>query len=259
MQPSTRNAVHRILREFALSQTPKLTKWSLEGVRQGYPFHQLFFSEEAILAAKVERSVVTTMGATLYPALAKAIAASRFKCVFTNHAIEGPVNDAAINMIEQIVTELRTPPSKRQSPRRPEHDAEMRDILLSRGGGLSSRSVTADLFVEDFDRGPLFIELKSPRPNLDVAAESKRKILYYLTIMNRRGQADSRAFLGLTYNPYIYRDSYGHTFTKQIMDMRKQVLIGSELWDYLGGSGTYEDLLNLIEQVRIELQGHGRA
>jgi len=253
MQSSTRKGVFEILREFAISQIPKLTKWSLEDVRQGYPFHQLFFPEEAILAAKVERSVVTTMGATLYPALAEAIARKRFKRVFLNHAIEGRVNDAAINMIEQIVTELRTPPSKRESSRLPEHEAEMRDILLSRGGGQSSRSVTADLFVEDFDQGPLFIELKSPRPNLDVAAESKRKLLYYLTIMDRRGQVDAKAYLGLTYNPYISRSRYGHSFTKQIMDMRNQVLIGSELWDYIGGPGTYNDLLSMIEQVRMEL------
>ena len=253
MNSATQEAVFEVLRAFAFSQIPKLSKWTPADIRQGYPFHQLFFPEEAILAARVERSVVTSMGTKLYPALAEAIAGSRFRRVFVEHVIEGTVNDAAVNMIEQIVTELRTSPSKRETPRRPDHDGELRDILYSRGGGQSTRSVTADLFIEDFDDGPLFVELKSALPNLDIAAESKRKLLYYLTIMSRRGIDNPRAFLGLTYNPHITRDQYDHPFTKRIMDMDKQVLIGSELWDYIGGPGTYASLLSQIERVRQEL------
>ncbi len=253
MNSTTRDAVFGVLREFAASQIPKLSKWTIEDIRLGYPFHQIFFPEEAILAARVERSVVTSMGTRLYPALAKAVAFGRFKSVHTEHVVEGTVNDAAINMIEQIVTELRTPQSQRESPRRPDHEGEMGDILYSRGGGQSNRSVTADLYIDDFEQGPLLVELKSPLPNLDVAAESKRKLLYYLTIMNRRGIDRSRAYLGLTYNPYVTRDRYGHSFTKQIMDMEKQVLIGSELWDYIGGPNTYSELLSLIEKVRVDL------
>ena len=255
MNPATKNAVISILRDFATSQLPKLTKWTLSDIGQAYPFHRLFFPDREILAARVERSVVTSMGTTLYPSLAEAICKGRFDCVHVEHPIEGMVNDAAINMIEQIVTELRTSPKKREYPRNPDHDAELSDILNSRGGGQASRSVTADLYVGDFDCGPLFIELKSPLPNLDVAAESKRKLLYYLTIMNRQGKINPQAFLVLTYNPFITREQYGHSYTKQIMDMRKQVLIGSELWDYLGGPGTYSELLALIEQVRQELPG----
>ena len=253
MRSATQKAVYEVLREFAFSQIPKLSKWTLADIGQAYPFHQLFFPEEAILAARVERSVVTSMGTKLYPALAEAIARSRFGKVFVEHVIEGTVNDAAVNMIEQIVTELRTSPSEREITRQPDHDGELRDILYSPGGGLTNRSVTADLYVEDFEDGPLFIELKSPLPNLDIAAESKRKLLYYLTIMGRRGVSRSKAFLGLTYNPFITRDQYRHPFTKKIMDMDKQVLIGSELWDYIGGPGTYASLLSLIEQVRQEL------
>ena len=253
MNDSMRNAVYTVLREFADSQLPKLTKWKAEDIKQGYPFHRLFFPEEAILAARVERSVVTSMGTRLYPTLARAVAEGRFEDVSVERAIEGTLNDAAINMIEQIVTELRTPPSRRETPRKPDHETELRDILESRGGGQAARTVTADLYVGDFDGGPLFVELKTPLPNLDIVAESKRKMLYYLAIMNRRGVVGGKAFLGLTYNPFVTRERYGHSFTKQIMDMNNQVLMGDELWDYLGGPGTYAGLLTVIEQVRSEL------
>ena len=253
MKASTIASVRKILRDFAESQLPKLSRWNAREIGQAYPFHRLFFPDEAILASRVERSVVTAMGAQLYPSLAEAVALGRFESVSLEHNIEGTLNDAAINMVEQIVTELRTPPRRRETDRRPDHDTELRDILDSRGGGQATRTVTADLYVGDFDDGPLFVELKTPLPNLDIVAESKRKMLYYLAIMNRRGIDNAKAFLGLTYNPFITRDRYGHSFTKQIMDMENQVLMGSELWDYLGGPGTYNELLDIIEQVRKEL------
>lgn len=253
MKLSTRQAVSEILREFAFDQLPKLTRWTLDDIRQAYPFHRLFFPDEAILASRVERSVVTSMGTSLYPKLAEAIARDRYEAVFLGHTIEGTLNDAAINMIEQIVTELRTAPTRRESDRTPDHHTEMRDILESRGGGQSQRAATADLYVEDFEGGPLFVELKSPLPNLDVAAESKRKMLYYLAIKNRQGFLGSKAFLGLTYNPFVTRSQYRHSFTRQIMDMEAQVLMGDELWNYLGGPGTYRELLSMIRQISKEL------
>ena len=253
MRPETRAEIYRIFVESVKAQIPKMNRRTLEDIRHAYPFHRLFFPDEAIMAARVERSIVTSMGSQLYPALAEAISRDRFEIVSLERTIEGTLNDAAINMVEQIVTELRTPPRRRPTPRSPNHDSELADILSSRGGGLSTRSVTADLFVEDHQDGPLFIELKTPLPNLDIAAESKRKLLYYLAMMHRQGITNARAFMGLTYNPFLTRRNYGHSFTKQIMDMDDQVLMGEELWDYLGGPGAYDELMEIIDEVREEL------
>ena len=209
------------------------------------------------MAARVERSVVTTMGDKLYPALAKAVSEDRFADVHTEYVIDGPVNDAACNMIDQIVTELRTPKSQRTYPRSPDHESELTDILNSRGGGRTVRTVTADLYIGDFTGGPLFIELKTPLPNLDVAAESKRKILYYLLIVDRRGVSGAQGFLGLTYNPFLTRKRYRHSFTSQIMDMGTQVLMGQEMWDFIGGPGTFDELLEVIEEVHRDLPESG--
>ena len=249
MKQSTRDEVWQIMYDFAISQLPKRDRWTFEDLRLAYPFHRLFFSEEEILGARIERSVVTSMGTHLYPAIAKAIGEDRFSEVFTEHNIEGEVNDAACNMIEQIVTELRTSRRQRDFEREPNHEDELSDILSSRGGGRTTRVITADFYIGDFHNGPLFIELKTPLPNLDIAAESKRKILYYFLIKDRQGISGAQAFLGLTYNPFIRRENYRHSYTRQIMDMDNQVLMGNELWDMIGGLGTYEELLEIIDDV----------
>jgi len=56
-----------------------------------------------------------------------------------------------------------------------------------------------------------------------------------------------QAFLALYYNPF-YPNEYKHTFTKRIMDMNSEVLIGEQMWDKLGGEGTYEELLRLLKR-----------
>ena len=249
MKEKTRQRVWHILHDFSISQLPKFSKWTYADLKQAYPFHRLLFSNEEILAARVERSVVTTMGDLLYPSLAKAIAEDRYNDVHTEHVIEGVANDAACNMIEQIVTELRTPKRRRTTPREPDHEAELSAVLSSLGGGRTSRAVTADLYIGDFEGGPLFIELKTPLPNLDVASESKRKMLYFLLLMDRQEVEGAQAFMGLTYNPFLTRENYSHSFTKQIMDMDNQVLMGSETWDTIGGPGTFQTLLEVIDEV----------
>ena len=257
MKTQTRDRVWHILHDYAVGQLPKLTKWTLADLKQAYPFHRLLFSDEAVLSARIERSVVTTMGRALYPSLAKAIGEDRYTEVETEHVIEGVVNDAACNMIEQIVTELRTPKRQRTTLRDPDHRTELIEVFNSPGGGQTSRAVTADLYIEDFTGGPLFIELKTPLPNLDVAAESKRKILYYLLIMERKGVRGAKGYLGLTYNPYLTREKYGHSFTKRIMDMDNQVLMGQEMWDLIGGEGTFPEMLNIIDDVHRSLPEAG--
>ena len=199
--------------------------------------------------------MVTSMGSKLYPTLARIVAQDKYNQVYTEYAVTGEVNDAASNMVEQIVTELRAPKRGNPNPRYPNHEAEITDILNSRGGGRSQRTVTADLYVGDFPTGPLLVELKTPLPNLDIAAESKKKILYYLLIMDRKGVGGARGVMGFTYNPYGKRESYAHSITKRIMDMDYEVVMGEELWDLLGGPGTYAELLGIIEEVRRGLLG----
>ena len=63
-----------------------------------------------------------------------------------------------------------------------------------------------------------------------------------------------QAFLAFSYNPFVHREKYKHSFTERIMDMHKEVSIGEEMWDKLGGEGTYNELLGIIEEARREIK-----
>ena len=249
MNSETRQRIKNVMEAWVVSQASAQNRFDADTIRQSYPFHQLIFSIDEIMLARTERSIVTSMGDDLYPHIALELARDRFQEVFIEYPIVGEISDAALNMIEQIVTDLRAPSRGRRDRPRPNQANELNTILDLREGDPVQHSVIADLYIGDFDGGPLFVELKTPLPNLDIAAESKRKMMYFLAIMDRRNVAGAKAFLGLTYNPFITRARYRHSFTSRIMDMENEVLIGSEFWDYIGGTGAYDELLEIVAEI----------
>lgn len=238
MKPETREELKNVLLTFVKSiiEVP----YSVEELRKAYPFHSLLFPDEAIKTFKRQRAVVTKMGRKLIPQLAEIIARDQYRIVHQDHKIIGRLDVAKINAIDRIINELR------MGRRSPDHQKEIQEILAKSSSRTREVRVIADLFVGDFKQGPLFLEIKSPLPNLDVCAESKKKMLLFQALfMNKNPQA----FLALYYNPY-FPNEYKHSFTKRIMDLEREVLIGEEMWDMLGGKGTYDKLLDVIEEVR---------
>jgi hypothetical protein len=243
MRKTTREALHSRLRTFA-QQT--FRDYDIETLKRAYPFHKLLFDEVGLVAFKRERSVVTRMGQTLYPELAKLIASEHYSDVALNQVIQGNLPDATVNAIDRIVRDLRV----RQ--RRPNHAQEMKEILGAGGSTVEvDVRVIADLYVGDFKGGPLFVEVKTPRPNLDICAESKSKILTFKALLCDQ---NPKAYLAFPYNPFVTRAAYAHSFTKRVMDMDAEVLMAEEFWDTIGGRGTFEELLTTVEAVGEEVR-----
>lgn len=248
MKSETKEQLKTFIEGFATKMLSKAQGLPIDDLRRAYPFHELFFRGDAIVAFTLQRSIVTTMGKTFYPNLAKIIASDVYHGVHLDYRIEGQLHDSTCNKIEQIVTDLRN------RKRRPNHEEEMKEISYATrpddwGYGRQA-SVICDLYIDDFSSGPFFAEIKTPRPNLDICAESKRKILYFLAIMQAQGSKGAVGYFAFPYNPFLTRERYAHNFTRQVMDMEKEVLIGEEFWNKIGGTGAYEELLEIIAEVR---------
>ncbi len=239
MKDETRQKVTELLKGFVGRLTQ--VDYDAEELQKAYPFHSLFFRDEAIIAFKKQRSIVTSLGQSLYPRLARLIAQERYHDVHLEREFRATVDGAVADAIDQIVTQLRV------KQRKPDHAQEIAEVLGARGGEPRELVVTADLFIGDFAAGPFFAEIKTPVPNLDIAAESKRKILTFIAL---HPDQNPQAFLAFPYNPYLTRQAYAHPFTRQVMDLEAEVLIAGEFWDAIGGKGTYTQLLNIIHAIR---------
>lgn len=241
MNYTTKQKIRKAVWDFMY--TIEQIKPDLSEIRKAYPFHVIFFSAEATLASRIERSTVTKMGQTFHPEVAKIIAEERYKEVYRNHRIEGTLNSTAISVIERLTADLR------DGKRKPNYDTELKEIFSATGGHNQSVHVIADLYVGDFTEGPLFYEIKSPMPNLDICYATKRKLFLFLSLLRSK---HPQAYFAFPYNPYVTRAKYNHSFTKQIMDMDKQVLIGEEMWNKLGGPGTFSSMIEVMDEAADE-------
>ncbi len=159
------------------------------------------------------------------------------------YSLTKEMESAKINMVNKIVDDLRANRSK------PDHLQELKSIFQSRSNELQQARTIVDLYIGDHEDGALFLEIKSPMPNLDVCDESKRKMLTYIAVMHEE-KKKAQAWFGLTYNPYGEGKPYKWSFTKKIMDMDKQVLIGKDLWDKIGGPGTFKEIVKVALRAK---------
>jgi hypothetical protein len=61
------------------------------------------------------------------------------------------------------------------------------------------------------------------------------------------------AYYALPYNPYGEKSSYSWSFPMRWFDMHNDpsVLIGSEFWDLIGGTGTYNTFISSVNELGI--------
>lgn len=66
---------------------------------------------------------------------------------------------------------------------------------------------------------------------------------------------DAKAYtlISIPYNPYEPKP-YVRWTMKGMLDLKEEVRVADEFWDFLGGRGAYSDLLDCFEQAGIELR-----
>ena len=62
-----------------------------------------------------------------------------------------------------------------------------------------------------------------------------------------------KIYLGMYYNPYYPKDYQRWTCLK-FFDKGNDLLVGKDFWDFLGGNGAYEELIDIYEKVGEEIR-----
>lgn len=89
-----------------------------------------------------------------------------------------------------------------------------------------------------------FFEIKTAKPNIDVIEKSKTKLLEWVA----RRQKKIKVYLVFPYNPY-YPEPYRRFSEVGMMQPQKDLLVEKEYWDFLGGKGTFKQLLDIFDNV----------
>lgn len=79
--------------------------------------------------------------------------------------------------------------------------------------------------------------------------DMKRQLLQWVAIRaSLAREANIRTLIAIPYNPYD-PEPYERWTGKGLFDYEKELLVGKDFWDFLGGEGAYERLLAVFAEV----------
>lgn len=215
---------------------------SIEATDGSYkPFHEALIPEELLRVSAFERSFSTKLGST-FEECARFIALQTYKTAKRGYVATGQMPAAATARIEQLVNQVA-------KEHKPNFINLIDDVLAISDTHWVERPVVADLYLEDFNGGRFFFEIKSPKPNKGQCLEIAERLLRIHAITQER-RPQVNAYFAMAYNPYGTRKgAYKHSFSLQYLDMENEVLLADEFWTLVGGKGTLQELLDIYREV----------
>lgn len=218
------------------------------------PFHFRLIGRDRMALFSFIHSVNTMLGTSIFEQIGKMIVAPRAKRAIGQYKeFTGFIGSEAILTIEHIMRDLRS------ATRTPNKEKETREILaIARQGEMGKRmKKRIDLFVEIEETANIveyYFELKTAKPNINEFTEIKRQLLEWVAMRGSENppEVKVKTIVAIPYNPYEPKP-YERWTLQGLFDLQKEVLVGAEFWNFLGGVGAYEDLLAVFGAAGEEL------
>jgi len=228
----------------------KIEGYDLSDEDSAKPFQYALFTKKGYLAKGFIHGCETALG-NWHESIAKIIAKENFKIAKKlqgKDKLQGKITNEAQKTFENILSDLDS------VKREPNHKKEAEEIYRASQGNKATvnRIQTVDLYLGRNNGEEIYFEIKGPKPNKNEMRAAKRDLLEILAIRATEGKK-AKIFLGMYYNPYAPQEYQRWTCTK-FFDKGNDFLIGKDFWDFLGGSGAYEDLIKIYEDVGEEIR-----
>lgn len=210
------------------------------------PLYAALVPDEIFKGSHFERRFVTPFGSA-WERLALVVAKAHFGQCETQASIQGNILSGRLKRIQEVLNS-EDHAVNGMPKRKPNWETDLKYVLQGKGKPIPV-TVVCDLLATDVNNGYKYaFELKAPLPNSDQTKVSKEKMLKLMAMDNAPVR---QAFYALVYNPYGKRKDYSWSFPKKWFDLEKDRcwLIGDELWNFIGGQGTYESFISLIDNL----------
>ncbi|MBI5061331.1 MAG: TdeIII family type II restriction endonuclease [Candidatus Aenigmarchaeota archaeon] len=230
-----RNLLRRMLKN-------KLQRYARETTSMPF-LTKLIQDEQKVASYSFMHSISTSLGISVYEDVSLIVAKPQAESVAKKVDMNGTISKEQKSVIASIVTELVN------GTRKTNKGIEIKEVLKasSRNGKQQEHGKIADFFMKRNGK-EYYIEIKTVKPNIDVFEESKTKLLEWIA----RKQKPIVTILAFPYNPY-YPDPYNRFTHRGVLEVGKEFLVGEEYWDFLGGKGTFKDIMDVFDEVGKEL------
>ena len=214
------------------------------------PFQVRLLGRDRMALYTFIQSLNTTFGTSIYEPVAKVIAANRFDKVELQAKAPPTMSIGATNKIGDIVRRLRAADT---APIRSEHDDELRSAQLADSQRVSVRLTKIDVLLRRNNKLYL-VDIKTAKPNKSNFENYKQQLLEWMgAFIEEDANLDVYPMIAIPYNPYA-PEPYRRWTLRGMLDLEHELKVADEFWDFLGGDGAYEELLDCFERVGIQLR-----
>ena len=244
------------LTEYQVMQIENVIKKSLKNKFYAYkpessnmPFHFRLLGKDRMALYSFIQSLNTTFGTSIFEPAAETLASIRFQFAQKQFSVGNSIAEEAQKEIQKIMNDL----SFGKGPDKKEEIERIRKV--SQVGSINKiRTVKVDICVKE-ENGPIhFFDLKTAKPNISNFKDFKRTLLEWVAIyLFDHPDADVHSYIAIPYNPYEPQP-YERWTLRGMLDLGEELKVANEFWDFLGGQGAYEELLDCFERVGIELR-----
>jgi len=214
------------------------------------PFHTRLLGKDRMASFSFIHSLNTNFGTSIFEPVALVLASSKFKTAKSQVKVGNQISEKAQFEIQRIMDELK---ASKVKPDKLKETEIIRNV--SQAGTLREVKPTiADIWLESHDGEYFLFDIKTAKPNKGGFIEFKRTILEWTAIfLVEKPNAKVNTIIAIPYNPYDPKP-YSRWTIAGMLDVENELKVAEEFWDFLGGQGTYIDLLDCFERVGIELR-----
>ncbi len=239
-----------------ISSAEEVLKASLRNKFQNYkpepasmPFHTRLLGKDRLALYSFIHSLNTNFGTSIFEPVGLALAQKNFKMAVSQATAGDQISTAAQAEIQKIIDGLITATS---TPNKKEEVEKIRKVCQT-GEMIKVKPTKVDLMFESKDGAYYLFDIKTAKPNAGGFKEFKRTLLEWVAVvLANKPDANINTFIAIPYNPYE-PEPYTRWTMRGMLDLENELKVADEFWDFLGGKGTFEELLNLFEEVGKEI------
>jgi hypothetical protein len=214
------------------------------------PFHTRLLGKDRMALFSFIHSLNTNFGTSIFEPVALKLAAHTFKDAKTQVKTGSQISEAAQRVIQNIMDDLATANSK---PNKYEEIQAIRKVCQT-GKMKTVKATKVDIWLQGHDDQLYLFDLKTAKPNKGGFKEFKRTLLEWAAcVLAENPKAKINTALAIPYNPYAPKPYLRWTMAG-MLDLENELKVAEGFWDFLGGQGTYPQLLDAFERVGIELR-----
>lgn len=213
------------------------------------PFHFRLLGKDRMALYSFIHSLNTSFGTSIFEPVAVALAKNNFKIAVAQKPLGTEISEMSQDVIQKIMNNLTIGGN-------PNKEKEIESIrkVCQQGKMTQLKTVKVDLFLENKNGEIFLFDLKTVKPNISNFKDFKRTLLEWVAIvLSTNPKANVNTLVAIPYNPYEPQP-YERWTLKGMLDLDNELKVAEEFWDFLGGKGAYNELLDCFERAGIELR-----